>query len=82
MKKEQEDWMRIYHKILKGIETIIDIQRMIKEMKKIAEEANMTITEMEGSILIASLNSQTTNAMNITEISEDLRYLVQSDMED
>jgi len=45
---------------------------MVKDMKKIAEETNTTMTEMEGTILIASINNQTLNAMNITQILEDL----------
>ena len=57
MKREREDWMRGYHKTLKGIETMIDVQRMLKDMKKIAEETNMTITEMERTILMASINN-------------------------
>jgi len=28
-KEEQDDWTRLYHKILKGIETMIDIQRQV-----------------------------------------------------
>ena len=47
MKKEREDWTRLYHKTLKGIEAMIDMQRMLKNMKKIAEETSTTITEME-----------------------------------
>jgi len=74
--------MRLYHKTLKGIEAIIDVQRMMKDIKKIAEETNMTVMEMEGTILTASINNQTTNAMNITQMAEDLRYLIQSDMDD
>jgi len=31
---------------------MIDVQRIVKDMKKMAEETNMTITEMEGMILI------------------------------
>ena len=72
MKKEREDWMRLYHKTLKGIEAMIDVQRMMKDMKKIAEEMNTTVTEMEGTILTASINNQTTNATNITQMVEDL----------
>ena len=41
----------------------------------------MTITEIEKVILKASINNQVINTMNITGISEDLRYLVQSNME-
>jgi len=31
---------------------------------------------------MASTNNRTTNTMNITQISEDLRYLVQSNMDE
>jgi len=72
----------LYHKTLKGIEAMIDVQRMLKDMKKIAEETSMTVTEMEGTILTASINNRTMNTMNITQIAEDLRYLVQSDMDE
>jgi len=72
MKKEREDWMRLYYKTLKGIETMINVQRMVKDIKRMAEEANTMIMEMEGSILIASINNRTMNAMNIAQISEDL----------
>ena len=41
-----------------------------------------TMTEMEGTILTVSINNQTLNAMNITQILEDLRYLVQSNMDE
>ena len=57
MKREREDWTRLYHKTLKGIEAIIDVQRMVKDLKKMAEETNTTITEMEGTILMASINN-------------------------
>ena len=72
MKRKREDWLRLYHKILKGLETMINIQRMVKDIKRMAEEVNTTITEVEGSILIANINNRTTNVMNITQISKDL----------
>jgi len=81
MKREREDWTRVYHKTLRGIEAMIDVQRMVKDLKKIAEETNMMITEMEGTILTASINNRMVNTMNITQISEDLQYIVQSDMD-
>ena len=65
MKKEREDWIRLYHKTLKGIETMINVQRMVKDIKRMAEEANTMRTEMEGSILIASINNRTMNTINI-----------------
>jgi len=81
MKREREDWSRLYHKTLKGLETMIDMQRMIKDIKKLAEETNTILTEVEGTILTASNNNRILNITNITQISEDLRYLVQSDMD-
>jgi len=82
MKREQEDWTRMYHKMLKEIETMIDVQRMIKDIKKLAGEVNIVVTEMEEAILWASINNRMTNATNISGISEDLRFLVQSDIEE
>ena len=82
MKKEREDWTRLYYKTLKGLETIIDVQRMVKDIKRLAEEANTIIIEVEGSVLKASINNRTTNTTNIAQISEDLQYLVQSDMDE
>ena len=46
-----------------------------------AEEANTTIMEMKGSILTASINNRIMNTMNISQILEDLRYMIQSDMD-
>ena len=54
----------------------------MKDIIKIAEKTNMTITEIEGKILKVSINNRTTNAMNILGISENLQYLIQSNMED
>jgi len=82
MKREREDWTRLYHKTLKELEMMIDVQRMVKDIKKLAEEANTTLTEVEETILTASINNRTMNTTNLTQISEDLRYLVQSDMDE
>jgi len=82
MKKEREDWGRLYHKTLKGIEAMINVQKAMKDMKKLAEEAGTTIAEMEGVILTASINNRTMNATDIIQIAEDLRYLIQSNMDE
>ena len=81
IKREREDWTRLYHKTLKRIEVMIDMQRMTKDIKKLAEETNTILTEIKGMVLTASNNNRVTNATNLTQISEDLRYLVQSDMD-
>ena len=82
MKREREDWKRLYHKMLKGIEAMIDVQRAVKNMKKLVKEAGTTVVEMEGVILTASVNNRTMNATDITQMAEDLCYLIQSDMDD
>ena len=46
------------------------------------EETNTTITEIEETILKASINNQTMNITNILGISEDLQYLIQNNMKD
>ena len=68
--------------MLKGLEVIIDMQRQVKDMMKIVEEMNTTIMEIEEIILKASINNQMMNAINILGISEDLQYLIQSNMKD
>ena len=81
MKAERDDWTKNYHKTLKGLEIMIDIQGQVRNMIKIATKANMTITEMEDSILKASINNQLINATNITGVSKDLQHLIQSNIE-
>jgi len=72
MKRKREDWTRLYYKTLKGLETMINVQRMVKDIKKLTEEANTTLTEVERTIPAASINNQMVNATNIVGISEDL----------
>ena len=47
MKEEKNDWTKIYHKTLKGLEAMIDMQKQVKNMIKIAEETNTMITEIK-----------------------------------
>ena len=81
MKREREDWTRLYHKTLKGIEAMIDVQRMTKDIKKLVEEMNTILTEIKEMVLMVSNNNWVMNTTNLTQISEDLWYLVQSDMD-
>ena len=57
MKREREDWTRLYHKTLKEIEAMIDVQRMTKDIKKLVEEMNTILTEIEGMVLTVSNNN-------------------------
>jgi len=60
---------------------MIDVQRMTKDIKMLAEETNTILTEIEGMVLTTSINNRVMNATNITQISEDLQHLVQSDID-
>ena len=60
---------------------MIDMQKQIKDMLKIAAETNTTIMEMEDSILKASTNNWLINTTNIAGVLEDLQYLIQSNIE-
>jgi len=82
IKREREDWMRLYHKTLKGLETMIDVQRMAKDIKRLAKETNTILTEIKGTVLVTSISNRVINTTNIMQISEDLQYLVQSNMDD
>jgi len=53
----------------------------VQNMMKIAGEANTTTIEMEDTILKMSINNWTINTTNILGVLEDLRYLIQSNME-
>ena len=57
MKAERNDWTRTYYKTLKGLEAMIDMQRQVKNIMKIAVETNMIITEIEDTILKTSINN-------------------------
>jgi len=54
MKEERNNWMKMYHKTLKGLEAMIDVQKQVRDMMKIVAEMNTMITEMEDTILKAS----------------------------
>jgi len=56
-KKECDNWTKLYHKILKGLEAMIDVQRQVQDIINMAKETNMTITKIEGTILKASINN-------------------------
>ena len=80
-KKEHDNWTRSYHKVLQGIETMIDIQKQVQNIIKLVEETNIAIIEMKRTILKASNNHWTLNTANIFSISKDLQSLIQSDIE-
>jgi len=57
MKNKRNNWTKTYYKTLKGLEAMIDVQKQVKDMMKIVAETNTMITEMEDSILKASIHN-------------------------
>ena len=55
---------------------MIDVQRQVKDIMKMAKEINTMITEIEETILKASNNNWIMNVTNILSISEDLQNLI------
>ena len=51
---------------------MIDVQRQVQNMMKMVGETNITIMEMNETILKTSINNQTINTTNILEILEGL----------
>ena len=51
-------------------------------MMKMVVEVNMIVIEIERIILETNINNQMTNIMNITEVLEDLWYIIQNNIEE
>jgi len=47
--------MRLYYKMLKGLEMMIDVQKMVKNIKKLMEEVNTILTKVKGTRFQASI---------------------------
>ena len=56
-KKEHNNWTKLYHKTLKELEAMINVQKQVWDMMKIVEETNTMIMEIKGTILKASINN-------------------------
>ena len=78
---EKKDWTQKYHKVIQGIERMVDMQVQLQNIMKLAEEANIQITEIKFTILQTSNNYQIQTGGDIFSISEDLQNIIQSDME-
>jgi len=44
---------------------MIDVQRMAKDIKRLTEETNTILMEIEGTFLATSINNKVINATNI-----------------
>ena len=54
LNNNKKDWMKKYHKIIQGNETMADIQLQLQNIIKLAKVANMQLAEIKITILQAS----------------------------
>ena len=71
-KKKCDDWTKLYYKILKGLKAIIDVQKQVQDMMKIAKETNTMITKIKDIILKTSITNWVNNVTDILGISKNL----------
>ena len=72
--------MKKYYKIIQGIQRMFNMQIQLQNIMKLAEEANIQITEIEFTILQTSNNYQMQTVGDIFSIFEDLQNIIQSDI--
>jgi len=70
LNKEKKDEIEKYHKIIQGLETIVDIQLQLQNIVKLANAANNQLTDIKTTLLQASKNYKIDG--DIYSISEEL----------
>ena len=78
---EKKDWMKKYYKIIRGIETMADIQLQLQNIVKLAEVANIQLAKIKITILQASDIYKIQIVGDIFSILEDLQNIIQGDIE-
>ena len=73
--------MKKYYKIIRGIETMADIQLQLQNIVKLAEVANIQLAKIKITILQASNIYKIQMVEDIFSILEDLQNIIQGDME-
>jgi len=72
LNKEKKDWTRKYHKIIQGLETMVDKQLQLQNTVKLADAMNNQLEDIETTLLQASKDHKTQIGGNIYSISEEL----------
>ena len=73
---EKKNQTKKYHKVIQGIERIVNVQMQLQNIMKLIEEANIQITEIKFTILQTSNNYQIQIVRDIFSISKDLRNII------
>lgn len=81
LNKKKKDWTKKYHKIIQGLETIIDIQLKIQNITKLADTANNQLVDIEIILLKIGETYRIQISEDIYSISEKLRNIIHEDIE-
>ena len=73
--------MKKYHRIIRRLETMADIQHQLQNIIQLAEVVNTQLAEIETTILQASNTYKTQMTGNIFSIVEELCHIIQGNME-
>ena len=73
--------MKKYHKIIRGLETMANIQLQLQNIIQLAWVANIQLAEIKTTILQASNTYKIQTEGDIFSISGELQDIIQGDME-
>ena len=76
LNREKKDWMKKYHKIIQGLETIANIQLQLQNIIKLSNIANNQLVDIETTLLQTSKNYKAQVGRDIYSVSKELRNVI------
>jgi len=81
LNNERKDWTRKYYKIIRGLETMVNIQLQLQNIIQLAKVTNTQLAEVEITILQVSDMYKIQTREDIFSISEELQNIIQGEIE-
>ena len=81
LNNKKKNWTRKYHRIIQGLKTMAKIQLQIQEMVKLANAANIELTDIKTVLLQSSNIYKEQIGEDIYSITNNLQNIVYRDME-
>ena len=81
LNNKKKNWTRKYHRIIQGLKTMTKIQLQIQEMVKLANAANIELTDIKTALLQSSNIYKEQIGEDIYSITNNLQNIVYRDME-
>ena len=81
LNKKKKDWTKKYHKIIQGLEIMVDIQLQIQNITKLTDTANNQLADIETILLKIGETYRIQISEDIYSISEKLRNIIYEDIE-